>query len=146
MTTFYILVAGSRNYNDFNEFSKVMDCVLSYHVKEHHPIVIVSGGAKGADFLAERYADMRGYAKHIIPAEWKMYNKRAGYIRNNQMHDYIRQQKDMPRGCICFWSTVEKSAGTRQNFSLCKKFDTPLKVFDYATHRFLREDEISHYL
>lgn len=140
--TFYLLVAGSRNYANYSEFCKVMDCVLSYHIQQHHDIVIVSGGARGTDSLAEKYAREKNFNKYIICAEWNLYGKQAGYIRNRQMHQYLCRQGNMPRGCLCFWSIEEQSKGTRQNFTLCKEHNTFLKVFDFRQHRFLREEEI----
>ena len=46
----YILVAGSRNYYNYNEFKNIMD----YTNNKYHITEIISGGAKGADSLAER--------------------------------------------------------------------------------------------
>ena len=49
---------------------------------------IVSGGASGADALAERYARSRGLAFRAFPADWRRWGKLAGPIRNRQMADY----------------------------------------------------------
>ena len=47
-----ILIAGSRSYNDYEEFRDIMNFIC----KDYNDIEIVSGGAHGADFLAEKYA------------------------------------------------------------------------------------------
>lgn len=55
--TFYLLIAGSRDFNNYDLLKKKCDYLLSnQNEKEIH---IVSGGARGADTLAARYARMR---------------------------------------------------------------------------------------
>ena len=143
--TFYLLVAGSREYNNYTEMCKVLDYLLKNQVTAHNHIVIVSGGARGADELAEKYADERGYEKHIMKAEWDKYGRSAGYRRNEQMHLFISAPSDKKRGCVCFWSTIEQSKGTKHNFKLAKKYENPIRVFDTASHRFIPSDKIDEY-
>ena len=139
--TFYMLVAGSRTYNNYQEMCQCLDLLLKNQVAQNRKIVIVSGGARGADELAERYADERGYEKHIMPANWNKYQKKAGYIRNEQMHLFI-STKDK-RGCVCFWDMQSK--GTRHNFKLAFAHNNPIRVFDTVNHRFLTEEEVHQY-
>ena len=124
---FYVIIAGSRQYNDYNEFCHVLDFLLKN--QKRNKIIIVSGGCIGTDSLAAVYADTKGYEKHIIKAEWKKYGKSAGYIRNKAMHDFIikNTHSRKERGCVCFWNEVSK--GTQHNFKLCYDFDTPLRVY-----------------
>lgn len=142
---FYLLVAGSRKYNDYLEMSSVLDFVIEPYVLKNKHIIIVSGGAGGADRMAERYADEHKYEKHIMPADWNKYGKSAGYRRNKDMHLYISSPSHRKRECICFWSSIEKSKGTAHNFKIAKEFNNPLKVYDYSLQRFLSEDEINVY-
>lgn len=144
---FYLLVAGSRGYSDYDEMCRVLDYVLQNQVAQGKRIVIVSGGARGADALAERYADERGYEKHIMNAKWYKedgsFDKSAGYRRNKEMHLYIAMPSANKRGCICFWDM--SSPGTKHNFQLAKDYGTPLKVFDTIHHRFMSEAEVEQY-
>ena len=118
---FYLLIAGSRTFNDYSYLKERCDYMLQ---NQNRKIVIVSGGAKGADSLAEQYAKEKGYELVVMPAEWDKYGKSAGFRRNEKMHQYIaRFQK---RGCICFWDGNSK--GTQHNFDLCKTYDTPLRI------------------
>ena len=133
---FYLLVAGSRTYTDYDEMCHVLDFLLQKQVAQNNHIVIVSGGAKGADSLAERYADERGYKKHIMPADWNTYGKSAGYRRNEQMHIYISTPSDRRRGCVCFWD--EQSRGTKHNFDLSSKFNTPLVIYSTVRHCYIK--------
>lgn len=117
---FYCLVAGSRTITDYNYIKETLD----YFLQNKTEITIVSGGARGVDSLAERYAKERNYGLKIFPADWDRYGKQAGYIRNDEMHKYISQFSD--RGIVAFWDG--KSKGTAHNFGLATKYDTPIKI------------------
>ena len=49
------------------------------------PTLLVEGGARGADGIAKGWADARGVKTHTFIANWKMYGKAAGAIRNRAM-------------------------------------------------------------
>ena len=119
---FVVLVAGSRTFNDYHLFMEKMDFLLSKKVSKR--IIIVEGGARGADTLARQYAIERNYECKEFPADWNKYGKSAGYRRNEQMHEFLSTFDD--RGCVCFWDG--SSRGTQHNFELCKKFHTPVRV------------------
>jgi len=128
METFALLVAGTRMYNNYDEFCKIMDNSLS-KVKLIYNIQIIHGGANGADTLAGIYAKNNGYDCKVFIADWNNYGKSAGYRRNSEMHSYILQFKN--RGCICFWDG--KSKGTQHNFKLANDGNTSLRVYDYVS-------------
>ena len=46
-----IIVAGSRTFNDYKALKRVLD---HYIVGVNEAVTIISGGARGADVLAER--------------------------------------------------------------------------------------------
>lgn len=50
-------------------------------------VTFISGKAKGADSLGEKYAKEWGAKVLEFPADWDKYGKRAGPIRNQQMLD-----------------------------------------------------------
>ena len=74
-----LAIVGSRTFNNYS--------LLCEKVKEHFPIIdtIVSGGAKGADSLAERYAKENKIPIKVYRAQWELYGKRAGPKRNLQI-------------------------------------------------------------
>lgn len=121
---FFCLVVGSRGFNDYELMKRKLDSLLAHQSK----IVIVSGGARGADSLAERYAKERGYELEVYPANWKLHGNRAGYIRNEQMHKRISNAAK--RGVVAFWDGQSK--GTAHNFQLCQKYDNPLRLVKYS--------------
>ncbi len=118
-----VLVIGSRGFDDYELLKETLDDLLS----NASDIEIVSGGAKGADSLAERYAKEKGCSCRVFPAEWSKYGKSAGYLRNAEMHRYISKYKE--RICIAFWDGISK--GTQHSFSLAEKYQNPLKVIRF---------------
>lgn len=121
---FYCLVVGSRTFKDYDFLSSKLDNLLINKDK----VTIVSGGAIGADSLAEKYALDNDLPLVIFRANWNRDGNAAGYLRNARMHEYISQFKD--RGCIAFWDGTSK--GTMHNFSLAKKYDTPIRIIRYT--------------
>lgn len=118
--TFHCMIVGSRGYTDYAEFKAKCDALLANKTD----IEIVSGGASGTDALAERYARELGYSLQIFPAEWSRYGKRAGYVRNREMHAYNSTFPE--RGVIAFWDGQSK--GTAHSFALAKEFDNPIRI------------------
>lgn len=123
--TFYCLIVGSRSFSDYELFAAKCDLLL----RNWGSVVIVSGGARGADALAKRYAMDRGYCYKEFSADWNTYGRRAGYIRNRAMHEYISTHVN--RGVIAFWDG--KSRGTSQSFSLAESYSNPLRVVHVTT-------------
>ncbi len=122
-----VLVAGSRSYCDYNEFKALMD----YTHEKYNITEIISGGARGADTLAERYARENSIPIRIFQANWSGYGKAAGFIRNADMHNYLKKFDN--RMCICFWDGESK--GTSHNFKLCKDNDTRLVCYNFKLHK-----------
>ena len=128
---FFLLLVGSRGFRDYETLKTITDKMLSQQVSEKKHIVIVSGGADGADKLAEKYAHEHKYQLYVFEADWEQ-GKSAGFKRNAKMHEYIAKQKK--RGILAFWDG--KSKGTAHSFELAKKHSNPLKVFNYQTGTF----------
>ena len=114
-----IAVVGSRGFSDYLRMKRVLDALV---VIANQPVVIVSGGATGADRLAERYARERGLELVVHRAEWKVYGKAAGPIRNKVIVD----DSDL---VVAFWDGL--SAGTRSTISMANARLKPLHVERY---------------
>lgn len=130
MTDFIrLIIAGSRDFNDYGLLKREVDAFLFDEVVlNHYPdlteeiavIEIVSGGARGADKLGEKYADGRGLPVKVFKADWDGKGRGAGYIRNEEMAKYANY-------CICFWNG---SKGTKHMIDLAKKHNLGLKVIN----------------
>lgn len=82
-------------------------------------VEIVSGTAKGADQLGERFAKEHNYQIKQFPADWNTYGKKAGYIRNKQMAEYAD-------ALVAFWNGESK--GTKSMIELAEKNLLQIKV------------------
>ena len=86
----HVLVCGGRDYQNVEQLYKVLDWVDGSweSVDSTGPIsTIISGHARGADQLAEKYANEKNIPLEVYPAEWDVYGKSAGVIRNQEMLD-----------------------------------------------------------
>ena len=80
-----IIIAGSRNMTDYGLMKKTWADYLKRHGLEANEVNIISGGAPGADSLAERLAKEEGIPITVINADWKKHGRAAGPIRNRAM-------------------------------------------------------------
>ena len=84
-----ILVCGGRDFLDYLKLRDVLDSLIN-DLEDPSNVVIIQGGAKGADFLAKVYAYCWGWGGLMCeeyPADWRKHGKGAGSIRNQQMLD-----------------------------------------------------------
>jgi hypothetical protein len=79
-----VLVTGSRKWDNRDVIEGTLGWVLDEH--GDRPIVLVHGGADGADTIAAQVWEALGQPTEPHPANWRRYGKkRAGIIRNAQM-------------------------------------------------------------
>ena len=113
-----VVIAGCRNYNNYEEAKAYIDLCLS-NIRQENEIIILSGCADGADAIGERYAKENGFRVEKYPADWKKYGKSAGPRRNKQMAeacDYV----------ICFWD--EKTNGTKSMIESAINCGKPIRI------------------
>ena len=110
-----LIIAGGRNFTDYDLLKTKIDRILS----NTESVEVVSGGARGADALGERYAKERSHSCTIFPADWDKYGRGAGYIRNKQMAQYATH-------LIAFWDG--KSKGTKHMITLANEYALKVRV------------------
>jgi len=113
-----LLIAGSRTFANYQILSQNVDNVLSKTLEE---VAIISGTARGADTLGERYAEERGFEVVRMPADWDAHGKAAGPIRNKAM-------SNLATHAIIFWDG--QSRGTANMIYLCKQAGIPTRVIE----------------
>lgn len=79
-----IIISGSRDIINYNTIKNQLDKILSGIENPE----FVLGGARGVDSLALQYAKEKGFNYKILNANWELYGKRAGMIRNGEMFRY----------------------------------------------------------
>lgn len=78
-----VIVAGSRGYDNREEFHRVM---CAYLKRFDAPILFISGAApSGADDFIIRWCKRYNYPCLQMPADWDLNGKAAGFIRNTEM-------------------------------------------------------------
>ena len=110
-----LAIIGSRTFNNYDLLVSILEQYKSKIT------LVVSGAAKGADSLGERWAIKNNIKTLIFPADWEKYGKRAGFIRN----------EDIIKNCDCviaFWDGISK--GTTHSLSLCEKYNKPYKIIN----------------
>ena len=106
-------IVGSRGFEDYPYLAECLD---------KHPVPItkiVSGGAKGADELAHRYANERGISVEIYLPQYGQYGKSAPLKRNIQIVEASEQ-------LIAFWDG--KIRGTAFTIKEARKRDIAVFV------------------
>lgn len=111
-----IAIVGYRNFNDYRKFEKEVNNIIV--TNKLNVTEIISGGATGADHLAQIYALSYEIPLTVYKAEWEKYGKFAGPQRNS----LIVKDADV---IIAFLS--QESKGTVNTINLAKKANK--KVF-----------------
>lgn len=118
-----IIICGSRTFDDFALLCRKMNKLTS---KITRPLIAVSGTAKGADLLGEKWFwelpfERRLLMKRFHP-DWDRLGKKAGVIRNQEMVDYADR-------LVAFWDG--KSPGTKDCIERARKKGIKVKVIQY---------------
>lgn len=127
-----IIVAGSRDFNDFKllwkSVEKIQRDIVAEKFRDLSRVCIVSGTARGADQLGELYAERTGLHTYRFPADWDGLGKRAGYVRNAEMAKFA--VKDGNYGVlVAFWDG--KSKGTKHMIDLANQYKLEVHVVNY---------------
>lgn len=111
-----ILITGSRYYtnkesieNEIKKFS-------------NDNLLIIHGGCKGADLLAEHVCKKLDIKTKIYQANWSL-GLKAGPLRNIEM---LNQKPDL---VLAFHENISESKGTKHVISECQKRNIPFKLF-----------------
>jgi YspA, cpYpsA-related SLOG family len=142
-----LAVVGSTTWTDIPFMRRALD---RFHAK-HGVTLLVSGGAKGADSIGERWASDRKIERLIHPAKWQegpqkrhakghLYDPQAGHIRN----ELIVRDADVVIAFVSDWRT---SRGTRNTVAVHVKAQAkPCFMYDAATGAWTQNDAASAWL
>lgn len=124
-----VLVCGGRNYSNIPKIYEILD--MLYEVSQQskndsvnlseNKIVLIQGGAKGADRIASMWAKDRNVEQEEYQADWTTYGKSAGFIRNSLM---LKVGK--PDMVIAFHG----GEGTKMMINIAKKAGVPVEIIE----------------
>lgn len=128
-----VIIAGSRDFWDYSllksECIKIFTQLKEEGFNTKRPnIEIVSGTANGADTLGEKLAHEYYLGLKEFPANWNLHGKRAGYLRNEQMAEYAKDDEELGV-LIAFWNGESK--GTKHMIDLANKHGLRVFVINY---------------
>ena len=79
-----VLVCGGRDFNDVLTLGSWLGGIH----KNNGPItLLIEGGARGADYMAKKFAEWQGIPVKTFSADWNRHGRAAGLIRNKRMLD-----------------------------------------------------------
>lgn len=117
-----ILVTGSREFTD----ASIIHAALDEVVADGEPIILLCGGARGADSIAEQWGSDHPdlVTVELHPAQWERHGKKAaGMIRNAVMI------KTGPELVLAFLSSTAQNVGTRACMQLAVRASIPIREF-----------------
>lgn len=113
-----LAVVGSRTFNDYELLKKELD-----NIHKETPItLIISGGAKGADSLSERWAHENNIPTQIFKPMWEKFGKQAGFLRNK---DIVLNSEQV----LAMWDGVSK--GTLHSINIADHHQIPYKIVKF---------------
>lgn len=116
----YLAIVGSRNFTSYNIFiDNVKATLKEWGVKKCDIAEIISGGARGTDLMAVRFADRNKIPLTEFLPDWDQFGRRAGPIRNKEIIGSATH-------VIAFPS--RKGRGTQSSIKFAEQRGLPLKV------------------
>jgi len=127
-----VIIAGSRDFNNFEslEFEVIRifkKLKAEGYFTTRNDITIVSGTAKGADKLGEKFAEKYNLKLERFPANWDKFGKSAGYKRNQHMSTFAKEDNGV---LIAFWNGSSK--GTKHMIDIANKDGLKVFVVNYG--------------
>ena len=118
-----IIIAGSRDFSDYDLLKRT----LAKRQQSLEDVTIISGTARGADRLGERFAVEHNLKLIRMPADWDRYGKRAGYLRNVAMAEHASEATGV---LYAFWDGC--SRGTQHMINIAKKHALEVHIIKYG--------------
>lgn len=115
-----LAVVGGRDFKDWSLLEDKLNKLLDFY--PHAKFVIVSGGAIGADSLAETYANTYFLEVKVFKPDYDKYGKAAPFVRNGEIVDHSN-------AVLAFWDG--KSKGTLDTISKANKKGIPVWIVNY---------------
>lgn len=145
-----IIISGSRDYENYEEFSKILDDFL-YDFKKNilaknignfdsfdsaenwfnknYSFEIITGMAVGTDLMAIKYCYSNAHREiKLVPFEPKfwIHGDMAGEIRNKEMAEYVTSFGEDPYYLYAFWNG--NPGGTKHMIDTAALYNIPTYI------------------
>lgn len=121
-----IIINGSRDFYNYTYLRLILKDYIMTNQINPELIEIISGGAKGADTLAIKFAKEYNLNYKVMNADWNKYGKRAGILRNAEMLTYAISNPNDIAILISFWNGTSK--GTKHMIDISNDKGIIVKV------------------
>ena len=113
-----LLITGSRKFNNFEALKEAIELVEKKHGAKVK--LMIHGGARGADTLAQKWADSNNIPTKVIRPNYKKYSgKIAPMIRNT---DLVK----LADVTLALYATDQRTGGTKDAADKTIKYNKPL--------------------
>jgi len=115
-----LIIAGSRTYESYLGLCRILrDTGLHDRIT-----MVISGGARGADSLGERWANDHKRDLRVIYGDWKTHGRKAGPLRN----EYMAANAD----ALLAIRNTKSSRGTDDMIRRARAHGLEVHVFEYT--------------
>lgn len=114
-----VVICGSREFDDYELLKKEL---IKFFDNDFSDITIISGTAKGADSLGERFASEYNLPVQKFKPDWDKHGKSAGFKRNDEM-------VKIADVVVAFWNC--KSKGTKHTINQANTKGIVVKIIKY---------------
>ena len=121
------IIAGSRSFCDYDLAERVIIGVQN--VPDRNITRVISGTARGADKIGEKWAAFNATYVERHPADLDQYGKRAGYLRNVEM-------AKVADCVIVLWDG--QSRGSQHMINIALNHGLPTFIYNAKTNRLTR--------
>jgi YspA, cpYpsA-related SLOG family len=108
-----VMVCGSRSWRDYE--------TIHMRLAQWMPSLVMHGGARGADELAQRACEALGIPTHVLYPLWLKHGRHAGLRRTDALLD------GEPDQVLAFWDG--SSPGTRYTIREANRRGIPVDIF-----------------
>lgn len=120
-----ILVTGDRNWKNRRKIA------VELHKRRKKIKLLIHGGARGADLIADEFAQIMGVQTAEFAANWQFHKRAAGPIRNSNQLRFAKAAATTLNEqllVLAFHGNLKKSKGTRHMVSLARGQKVRVKV------------------
>lgn len=119
-----LLVTGSRDWPDATWLFQHLDKGYATCLFAEREMQLVHGACpRGADLMADTWANEVGVNTIRMPADWNTHGRKAGYLRNEAMVVRVRWVLGPPFVCVAF--NYNNSGGTTHCANLAEEAGIP---------------------